>query len=123
MIGEFNFGFYFSFHELQIYGNSHLAIKPEPFEEGATLHFQHMIGDRSGHIHVGPFQSMDLQRDFIDTPFNTYVYEGGYLGLGVKTEIHGVFVDLKGTMDHIVDLVMVNEGYMNFYQTGSTNQR
>ena len=35
--------FLFSFHELQIYGNSHLAIKPEPFEEGATLHFQHMI--------------------------------------------------------------------------------
>lgn len=66
---------------------------------------------------------MDLQRDFIDTPFNTYVYEDGYLGLGTQTEIHGVFVDLKGTMDHVVDLTMVNEGYMNFYQTGSTNNR
>ena len=109
--------------ELQIYGNAHLAVLPEPFESGASLYFLHMIGDRSGVIHVGQYQQMDLDREELDTPFSTYVYEGGYLGLGARTELHGVFVDIKGTVDHIHHLTMVNSGRMYFYQTGSTNDR
>ena len=66
---------------------------------------------------------MDLERDKIDTPFSTYVYDRGYLGLGVFTEINGVFLDIRGTVDHIVDLTMANEGEIFMYQTGSTNNK
>jgi hypothetical protein len=42
-----------------------------------------MIGDRTGFVHIGNHQVMDLRRNFIDTPFSTYVYDGGYLGLAL----------------------------------------
>jgi hypothetical protein len=60
---------------------AHIAFLPEPFDHGVKLHFQHMIGDRTGFVHIGNHQVMDLRRKFIDTPFSTYVYDGGYLGL------------------------------------------
>jgi hypothetical protein len=41
---------------------------------------------------------MDLRRKFIDTPFSTYVYDGGYLGLAPDTNLERVFVRLEGTM-------------------------
>lgn len=55
-----------------------------------------MIGDRTGFVHVGPYQKMDLSRVELDTPFSTYVYEDGYLGLANRTELHGVFLDVRG---------------------------
>ena len=40
-----------------------------------------MIGDRTGAIHVGENQVMDLKRPKIDLPFNVHVYPDGFLGL------------------------------------------
>ena len=111
------------FDELQIYGNAHLAILPDPFIEGATLHFLHMIGDRSGFVHIGPYQSMDLKRDFIDTPFSTFVYKDGYLGLAPQTELIKVFCHVEGTIDHVVNLTLVAGGQMRLFMTGSTNRK
>ena len=113
----------YRFDELQVYGNAHLAILPEPFEDGASLHFRHMIGDRSGVIHVGPNQVMDLRRHFIDTPFSSYVYEKGYLGLGHNTVMQQIFIHLEGTMDHITNLTLVHGAQLRLFQTGSTNNR
>jgi hypothetical protein len=113
----------FRFEELQIYGNAHLAILPEPFEDGANLHFQHMIGDRTGFVHVGNHQVMDLKRKFIDTPFSTYVYDGGYLGLAPDTNLERVFVRLEGTMDHVINMTLIDGGALQLHLTGSTNNR
>ena len=111
------------FNELQIYGNAHLAILPEPFDEGASLFFKHMIGDRSGVIHIGQHQVMDLRRFYIDVPFSSYVYHGGYLGLGVRTLLDRVFVNLEGTLDHIINITIGNSGELRLHLTGSTNER
>ena len=54
-----------------------------------TLHFKYMIGDRTGTVHVGPEQEMDLERSEIDLPFNAYVYNDGHLGLAPDTYVHG----------------------------------
>ena len=107
--------------ELQIFGNAHLAILPKPFTEGALLDFRYMIGDRSGVIHVGPYQVMDLHRPFLDVPFSAYVYDQGYLGLAPIVEVNKVFLDIKGTLDHIIDITMISGGNIHFHQTGSTN--
>ncbi len=119
-LAQSNHDYYFD--ELQIYGNAHLALLPHPFTEGATLYFKHMIGDRSGSIHIGPHQVMDLHRPFLDTPFNSYVYANGYLGLAPDTEIQKVFVHVEGTLDHIVNLTVVHGGELRLFQTGSTNR-
>jgi hypothetical protein len=79
--------FDFQFEELQIYGNAHIAFLPKPFDHGVKLHFQHMIGDRTGFVHIGNHQVMDLRRNFIDTPFSTYVYDGGYRLHLVKSKL------------------------------------
>ena len=83
-----------TFDELQIYGNAHLVILPRDSDAGVFLHFRHMIGDRSGVLHVGPGQVMDLKRVFIDTPFSTYIYPTAYLGLALDTNIDKVFVQV-----------------------------
>jgi hypothetical protein len=113
----------YRFNELQIYGNAHLAVLPDPFVGGCNLHFQHMIGDRTGFVHIGPYQVMDLNRYFLDTPFSSYVYDGGYLGLAPETFIEKVFVHVEGTVDHIHNLTLVEGGGLRLYKTGSTNNR
>ena len=110
----------FSFEELQIYGNSHLAIAPTPVAAGASMYFLHMIGDRTGIVHVGPHQVIDLERSFVDTPFSTYIYVGGYLGLAHHTELQHVFIHVHGVLDNIVNLTLANGAELYFYQTGST---
>ena len=113
----------YRFDELQIYGNAHLAILPQPVEHGANLHFRYMIGDKTGIVHVGPYQVMDLRRLFIDTPFSSYVYDGGFLGLAPDTNLEKVFVHLEGTLDHVVNLTLIAGGELRLFLTGSTNRR
>ena len=118
-----NGNFDFQFEELQIYGNAHIAFLPKPFDHGVKLHFQHMIGDRTGFVHIGNHQVMDLRRKFIDTPFSTYVYDGGYLGLAPDTNLERVFVRLEGTMDHVINMTLIDGGSLRLHLTGSTNSR
>ena len=122
----------FHFEELQVYGNAHLAVLPprehyngsgyiiqprftthkffssDPFK--ASLFFKYMIGDRTGSIHVNDRQTMDLTRPEIDLPFNTYVYEGGYLGLALDTYVHGVVIDLRGAIANVQNLTLHHGG-------------
>lgn len=113
----------YRFNELQIFGNAHLAMKPLVLEDGCNLHFLHMIGDRTGFIHIGPYQIMDLNRRFLDTPFSSYVYEKGYLGLAPETYLEKVFAHIEGTLDHIHNLTLTQNGGLKLYKSGSTNNR
>lgn len=117
--GEFNY----HFNELQIYGNAHIAILPEVVSNETDFHFINMIGDRTGTVHVGPQQVLDLERVFVDTPFNAYVYKDGYLGLAYATNIEKVFIHVEGTVDHIHNLTLIAGGRLHLHQTGSTNRR
>ena len=112
----------YRFDELQIYGNAHLALLPYPFRDGCNLHFRHMIGDRTGHVHIGPYQVMDLKRTFLDTPFSSYVYHGGYLGLAPDTFLEKVFLHIEGTVDHVHNLTLIQGGGLRLYKNGSTNR-
>ena len=38
-----------------------------------------MIGDHTGSVHIVEHQSLILTRDYIDIPYNTYLYEKGFL--------------------------------------------
>ena len=111
----------YHFDELQIYGNAHFAILTEPHDRNASLYFLHMIGDRSGVIHIGPNQVMNLERDYLDTPFSSYVYQDGYLGLGVDTVLSYVFIHNEGTIDHIHNLTLYNGALVDAFLTSSTN--
>lgn len=109
----------YHFEELQIYGNAHLAIVPH-VAKNASVFFKHMIGDRTGMIHVGKFQRMDLKRHEIDTPFSSYVYQHGYLGLATYTSLHSVKIHLEGDIEHVVHLTLMIGGKLHVYPTGST---
>lgn len=115
--------FKLSFDEFQIYGNAHLAVLPKPINNGSDLFFRHMIGDRSGYVHIGPYQIMDLHRKFIDLPFNCYIYQLGYLGMAPDTVIDNVFIHTEGTFDHVINMTLVNNGQLRLFQSGSTNRR
>lgn len=83
-----------------------------------------MIGDWTGSVHVGPNQVMDLERHFINVPFNVYIYERGYAGLGYETLLSQVFVHVEGELDHVEDLILYNGGEVRAFLTGhaSTNK-
>ena len=109
----------YHFEELQIYGSAHLAVLPH-IAKNASIFFKHMIGDRSGMIHVGKYQTMNLQRHEIDTPFSSYVYQHGYLGLATYTSLHSVAIHLEGDLEHVVHLTLMIGGILHIHPTGST---
>jgi hypothetical protein len=45
-----------------MYGAAHLAFLPEPLNQEVDVYFLYMIGDRSGTVHLGNNQVMDLNR-------------------------------------------------------------
>jgi hypothetical protein len=65
----------YHFNELQIYGGAQLAVLTDPPGSPASINFDNMIGDRTGAIHVGPNQTLDLLRPAIDLPFSVHVYQ------------------------------------------------
>ena len=79
-----------------------------------------MIGDRTGAIHVGRNQTMDLQREHIDLPFSVHVYEEGYLGLAPETVIHDIDIHLNGTLGHVNNLTVHHGGEIYLYSGGRT---
>ena len=110
----------FMFDELQIWGQAQLAVATDPPDSNATLFFHNMIGDRSGAIHVGKSQEMDLERHFIDLPFSVHVYDGGFLGLAPSTVVHGVDIFLNGTMAHVKNLTLHHDGKLWLNWQGHT---
>lgn len=113
----------FHFEELQIYGGGHLAIYTDSSMKPASLFFKHMIGDRTGVIHVGFNQVMDLRRDEIDLPFSVHVYLGGYLGLAPYTEVHGVTLYLSGVLGHVKNMTLHHQGAFWMYHGGRTTNQ
>ena len=113
----------FYFEELQIYGGAHLAILTEPVNRPASLFFRYMIGDRTGMIHIGRNQVVNLHRNFLDIPFSAYIYNGGYLGLAAISEMNKIAVHVEGTLDHIRNLTILNGGVLHCYLTGSTGEK
>ena len=114
----------YHFEELQIYGGAHVAVHELLGNTSASLRFRHMIGDRSGTVHVGTNQLMDLNRSEIDLPFNVHVYQGAYLGLAPETIVHGVALHVHGVIENIQDLLLHHAGvlYLNEgSRTGNTH--
>lgn len=111
----------FSFEELQIYGGAHLAIESGSVNTSVTMFFTYMIGDRTGTLHIGRNQDMDLHREFLDIPFTAYIYEGGYLGLAHVSELNNINLYVEGTLANIRNLTIINGGILHCFLTGSTN--
>ena len=120
--GEHNFSGDQNYHfeELQIYGGAQLAILTEPHNRSASIFFRNMIGDRSGTIHVGYNQTLDLIRPSIDLPFNVRVYRGGFLGLAPSTEIHGVEIHVDGVISYIKNLTLHHGGLLSLNEDSRT---
>ena len=107
----------YEFHELQIFGRAHLAVTCTSHTD---IFFHNMIGDRSGAIHVGPQQTLDLEREKIDLPFHVHVYNDGFLGMAPDTNIHGINIYLNGTLAHIRNLTIHHDGNLWLYNDGKT---
>lgn len=110
----------YHFEELQMYGGAHLGILTDPHSRAASVFFRHMIGDRSGTIHIGYNQTMELLRPNIDLPFNVHVYRGGYLGLAPVTTVHGVTLYLEGVISHVKNLTLHHGGVVHLYEDSRT---
>jgi hypothetical protein len=76
----------------------------------ASIFFTHMIGDRTGVLHIGTNQEMDLTRPSIDLPFSTWVYDGAVLELAPVTVIHGVYMQVSGRIGNIKNLTIHHGG-------------
>ena len=135
----------FHFEELQIYGNGHLAFMPpdesesngiytvgqlwntETFTSSSPyeldLFFKYMIGDRTGTVHVGKQQVLDLEREEIDLPFNCYCYGDCDLGLAPTTFVHGVHIHMEGTMHHVKNLTLHHDGLLWMKHGGRTTNQ
>ena len=115
----------FHFEELQIYNKAHLGIWPRANNDGrnVSLFFKYMIGDRSGMVHIGDNQVVDLKRPEIDLPFSAQVYRGAFLGLATFTQIHGVEVIVRGVLGYIQNLTVHHGGDLWLNHGGRTGNQ
>ena len=98
------------FEEFQLHGSAHLAVTTGSAKDTASFYFESMIGDRTGTLHIGADQTMDLFRPQIDLPFNVIVYDDGILGLANDTVVHGVTITLHGTLMYVENLTCSTTG-------------
>lgn len=110
------------FEELQIYGNAHLAALQEPLATSASIYFENMIGDRTGTLHIGPNQEMDLYREEVDLPFSVRVYKDGHLGLANRTVVHDVTIYMDGALSYVDNLTLHHGGRFWLNHHGHTSQ-
>lgn len=75
-----------------------------------------MIGDRTGAVHIGDNQTMDLKRDTIDLPFSVHVYEQGIMGLATNTTIDRVNIYLNGTLINVKNLTIDYDANLWLYR-------
>ena len=109
-------GLNYHFEELQLRDGAHLAFYSATASYKVSLYFRHMIGDRTGTLHVGPSQSMDLDREEIDLPFNVRVYKNGHIGLASMTFVHGIKIHNYGLITRMVNITLHHGGELHFYE-------
>jgi len=110
----------YNFEELQIFGGAHLAVYTDSIPSPATVFFSNMIGDRTGVIHIGPSQTMNLFRPYLDAPFSSYVYWTGFLGLADVTDMDTIFIVMEGNLRVMTNLTLIHGAYMNVTINSST---
>lgn len=113
---EFAQGLNYHFEELQLRGGAHLAFHTATSSDKVSLYFRHMIGDRTGTLHVGPNQTMDLNREEIDLPFNVRVYQNGHMGLAPMTFVHGIKIHNHGLITRMINITLHHGGEIYFFQ-------
>ncbi|KAL8620479.1 hypothetical protein ACOMHN_056871 [Nucella lapillus] len=79
-----------------------------------------MVGDRTGAVHVGPGQTLDLQRPEIDLPFSLHVYPRGHAGLAPSTVLQGVDLFLRGTLGGVANLTLNHGATLRLFPQGRT---
>ena len=113
---KFAKGLNYHFEELQLRGNAHLAFHSATSNDKVSLYFRHMIGDRTGTLHVGSNHTMDLDREEIDLPFNARVYQNGHIGLSPMTFVHGIKIYNYGLITRMVNITLHHGGELYFYE-------
>ena len=106
----------YHFEELQLYGDAHLAFLPKSENNSVSIFFRHMIGDRTGTLHLAGNQTMDLKRHEIDLPFTLRIYPGGHAGLAPMTFVHGVKIYNYGLITHMQNITLHHNGELHFYE-------
>ena len=106
----------YHFEELQLNNDAHLAFHSKYSNSTVSIYFRHMIGDRSGTLHIGGNQSMDLNRAEIDLPFTVRVYKQGHIGLAPMTFVHGVKIYNHGLITRLLNITLHHGGEIYFYE-------
>ena len=107
----------FAVDELQLLGRAQLAVSPVAVP-AVRITFRHMIGDRSGAVHVAAGQTLDLALPGVDLPFSVSVHRGGQLALAPSTILHGVHVDISGRLLHVRNVTVTRGGRLSLERQG-----
>lgn len=109
-------GLNYHFEEIQLRDGAHLAFHTATPRDNVSIHFRHMIGDRTGKLHIGPHQLMDLNREEIDLPFSVRVYKNGHIGLAPMTYVHGIKIYNHGLITRLTNITLHHNGEIHFFE-------
>ena len=133
----------FMFEELQIYDKANLAVLPYnetihalgqwpsaipdlmtatylDVPSSPVVSFLDMTGDRTGAVHLNNMQTIYLDNEDIDLPFNAYINSGANFSLATRTIIHNVEVYNSGSISNIRNLTLRQDGYLWLMDGGHT---
>lgn len=99
----------YQFDLFYIDGHAHVAFLADAGER-VTINFKTFVGDRTGVVHVGPDQVLNLTRAYVDLPFSQWVYPGGEAHLAPVVTVRDVFVQVWGSLHLVRNLTVQNRG-------------
>ena len=110
----------YSFDELALQGNSHLAFFGNESRDDVRLRSRVLIGDRSAVLHIGALQSVYFRDIDVYFPVNTLVYPHGTLSLPKRVSLREVWMHVNGSMSDSEEYVIDRDGVLHLWSGGNS---
>ena len=109
-INQIAIGTEYTFDELTLQGNAHLAFESRAESSARQFVIQKLIGEESqlyqryGTLHTGPNQVVTIRQSMYYLPLNLYVYDQGSLSLPDRVMLHRTESVVNGLLGGARDL-------------------
>lgn len=110
----------YTFNELVLQGNSHLAIYGNASRDHVYLQAQILTGDRSAVLHIGNLQDLHFHDVDVYFPVNTFVYPRGSLSLPNRVSLREVWMYVNGSVSDSQEYVVDRDGELHLWSGGNS---
>ncbi|XP_060557569.1 uncharacterized protein LOC132717977, partial [Ruditapes philippinarum] len=111
----------YSFKELDVRGNAHVAILSDTDNEVIDLRVDFLWGDRTGVLHAGKNQTFGLRDVDVYLPTNLAAYRYSRIEVPSKVTLREVWAEINGTIEGMNVIAVENEGELYIWSYANSD--